>query len=766
MKNHPETNVVRAVQNSLDDALLKPEYRDRSDRHPVAGHCYTAAEAVYHLMGGRASGLVPVNIRHEGDSHWYLKDIRNNRFIDPTHEQFKDPVPYEQGTPKGFLTTQPSKRAQIIMDRAQNYLQQYENEPNKFTTIPYDVPPSEEPMNKSGALDPQFTQKNPNMRYAYHSTWPHAIHSILDRGLIPHDNPEGYGASNYSGTWVEPRANRVYLGTEKKVNNYDAPMLRVDLDKVRSDDLGSDEDAHSGRADQISVPRPQSEFAFRHEHGETLGGWADKHADILDSPENVQYSYANHGTISHLGKIPPQAIDINPNWDVEELYEFYEGGLEDYGDDPYYRKQIAELQEKKDGIEEFLKEEYLRRTGIVPERGADIHQLMEWFKEQQSERRWMEKNEYHSYTSSFSIEAAWPDIMQKAKRYLDTGKVVLHRNGFNHVVGTIIGDHGTYQTELSRQDPDSRAITGWSCSCPWGDYAWGRSRKFRKYEGRPCAHVLSLLWKAYSTPLDEDMEEDQVPANGEKTPMIPEIQEQQQEQVEESPEYEELEPDSTLEPPSVKDLTLPGQPLPPGGPPQKDLVPKLDPNVNQPMKNPPVPPKNPYHLPGALSRRYAHVARFVAGEDIPVFVKVTAVDVAKLKHLIEEGQTPIAKAVTPIYGEYSGGKIPVPNASPQRMHDDGTPLYGIHDLGWDPKTNTQMWPPQTGPEETGRFGEIPVGASLEVWDVDVTTGWILVAYSTNFGPLQHHLIRAWVEPQEIALTGRSTPFTRRKTHDA
>jgi hypothetical protein len=759
MKKHPETNVVRAVRNSLDDTLLKPEYRDRPDRHPVAGHCYTAAEAVYHLLGGRESGLVPVNIRHEGDSHWYLKDINTGRIIDPTVEQFKEPVPYQHGTPKGFLTSQPSKRAQIIMDKAQDYLQQYENDPNKFVAAPYDVAPGQAVENKLAALDPQFTMKNPGMRYAYHSTWPHAIHSILDRGLIPHDDPEGYAASNYSGQWTAPRANRVYLGTENLVSRYDSPMLRVDLDKLDRNNIGSDEDAHHLRHSEIGLPAPSSEFDYRHGQGDSLGDWADKNSDIIDLPENVEHSYRSFGSISHHGRIPPHAIEINPNWDLRDSYDLAKSSLEHYVDDPkYYAKDIREIEERLEGIQEFLREEYVRQTGSVPDFHAtpDLD-LMDWFENLQARRR-----DQESRTSSFSIEAAWPDIMQKAKRYLDTGKTIVHRNGFNHVVGTIIGDHGTYQTELSRQDPDSRAITGWSCSCPWGDYAWGRSRKFRKYEGRPCAHVLSLLWKAYSTPLDEDMEEDQVPANGEKTPMIPEIQEQQQEQVEESPEYEELEPDSTLEPPSVKDLTLPGQPLPPGGPPQKDLVPKLDPNVNQPMKNPPVPPKNPYHLPGALSRRYAHVARFVAGGDIPVFVKVTAVDVAKLKHLIEEGQTPIAKAVTPIYGEYSGGKIPVPNASPQRMHDDGTPLYGIHDLGWDPKTNTQMWPPQTGPEETGRFGEIPVGASLEVWDVDVTTGWILVAYSTNFGPLQHHLIRAWVEPQEIALTGRSTPFTRRQ----
>lgn len=100
--------------------------------------------------------------------------------------------------------------------------------------------------------------------------------------------------------------------------------------------------------------------------------------------------------------------------------------------------------------------------------------------------------------------AAWTDIMAKAKRLIQSGAVKILRNGYNDIVGQVVGDHGTYQTEITRNDPNSRAITGWQCDCPWDQFAWQRTRKWKKYEGRPCAHILASYWQALSTPTDED----------------------------------------------------------------------------------------------------------------------------------------------------------------------------------------------------------------------------------------------------------------------
>lgn len=105
----------------------------------------------------------------------------------------------------------------------------------------------------------------------------------------------------------------------------------------------------------------------------------------------------------------------------------------------------------------------------------------------------------------FRKTADWDEIMAKAKRLIQSNQVQILRNGYNNVVGHVQGDHGEYQTEIGRDDPNSRAITTWQCDCPWDQYAWQRTRKWKKYEGRPCAHVLATYWKALATPLDEDV---------------------------------------------------------------------------------------------------------------------------------------------------------------------------------------------------------------------------------------------------------------------
>jgi len=50
-----------------------------------------------------------------GGTHWFLR--RYDKVIDPTVRQFKRTPLYSRGHGCGFLTRQPSKRAQIIIDR-------------------------------------------------------------------------------------------------------------------------------------------------------------------------------------------------------------------------------------------------------------------------------------------------------------------------------------------------------------------------------------------------------------------------------------------------------------------------------------------------------------------------------------------------------------------------------------------------------------------------------------------------------------------------
>lgn len=98
----------------LTDDLRRPPWRGHPN--PLAGHCYVVSEVLYHLAGGRQSGLTPQFIQHEGQPHWFLR-ASDGAVIDPTAKQFETPVPYDLAKGCGFLTRGPSKRAQILLDR-------------------------------------------------------------------------------------------------------------------------------------------------------------------------------------------------------------------------------------------------------------------------------------------------------------------------------------------------------------------------------------------------------------------------------------------------------------------------------------------------------------------------------------------------------------------------------------------------------------------------------------------------------------------------
>ncbi len=80
----------------------------------MTGHCYVASEAVFALLGGKAAGLKPASVAHEGSTHWWLVTTEG-QVIDPTADQFATPVPYERGRCRGFLTREPSARAQEVL---------------------------------------------------------------------------------------------------------------------------------------------------------------------------------------------------------------------------------------------------------------------------------------------------------------------------------------------------------------------------------------------------------------------------------------------------------------------------------------------------------------------------------------------------------------------------------------------------------------------------------------------------------------------------
>jgi len=93
------------------------------------GRCYVAAEAVYHAIGGKASGWVPQVMRLPGGfalrdgscvyaaTHWYLRSADGLYVLDPTVHQFTE-APGYYGRGCGFLTKGPSRRARELLREA------------------------------------------------------------------------------------------------------------------------------------------------------------------------------------------------------------------------------------------------------------------------------------------------------------------------------------------------------------------------------------------------------------------------------------------------------------------------------------------------------------------------------------------------------------------------------------------------------------------------------------------------------------------------
>lgn len=104
-------------------AVLTPDLLNKQwskSRGPVTGHCYVAAEAVWHLLGGPFSGLKPAVISGKGWTHWFLRsDSLNTHIVDPTPDQFgpKSTPQYKKARSCGFLTPTPSRRAIEVIRR-------------------------------------------------------------------------------------------------------------------------------------------------------------------------------------------------------------------------------------------------------------------------------------------------------------------------------------------------------------------------------------------------------------------------------------------------------------------------------------------------------------------------------------------------------------------------------------------------------------------------------------------------------------------------
>ena len=107
-------DLIQKVQRHLTPAFLKVK---PTIDHPLAGHCYVASEALYHL-GLKDEGYTPCRGRDEdGVVHWWLVSPEGY-IVDPTAAQYLETgrtPPYARGRPGGFLTRGPCRRTQALL---------------------------------------------------------------------------------------------------------------------------------------------------------------------------------------------------------------------------------------------------------------------------------------------------------------------------------------------------------------------------------------------------------------------------------------------------------------------------------------------------------------------------------------------------------------------------------------------------------------------------------------------------------------------------
>src|SRR5690606_31855695 len=98
---------------------------------------------------------------------------------------------------------------------------------------------------------------------------------------------------------------------------------------------------------------------------------------------------------------------------------------------------------------------------------------------------------------TWHFTATWRDVQEKAKRIKDSGHVRIISSSPQYLVGEVRGDTNIYQSTIHFV-PGTRQIATWECGCAWAAYSWGRSGRWKKYEGRQCSHSLALLWEGQS----------------------------------------------------------------------------------------------------------------------------------------------------------------------------------------------------------------------------------------------------------------------------
>jgi hypothetical protein len=408
-----------------------------------------------------------------------------------------------------------------------------------------------------------------------------------------------------------------------------------------------------------------------------------------------------------------------------------------YGDASWYKWNS----DAKAAIEAYLGGP-VEITNNMADRGTDQGSSMKWLNDevtpeltpdQQAEAElqwiaWMEEAGQENWreirpdlAEKFSrvVTAEWQDIMENAKSLLDEGAVQIANNGATHVEGTVASQSEpgqSYETSFERDDPASSAITTWNCSCPWGEVSWGRTRQWKKYEGRPCKHTLAMYWQSLSQPLDEDR---------------PEAQGQGQ----------------LFNPAELNDGGF--QPAPgPGGPNMGQPQAPQQPQQQAPPAPPPPPNPSVITAPGQ-GGTVSIPGTFSANDPFTTFLRSKGWQQEVIESYLSQGELPLAvvEALKADIAEYyyHSSKLKQSDFEFVSAFNNGQvvrakmPMWGV-----DRDDNMQMVP-------QGTLGEV-------LWSDEAEC---IVIFPLDSGALEPHLVRVKDGAGNFAPTRAKTPFVKR-----
>jgi hypothetical protein len=98
------------------------------------------------------------------------------------------------------------------------------------------------------------------------------------------------------------------------------------------------------------------------------------------------------------------------------------------------------------------------------------------------------------HEAGFEFLATWKDVRAKAKRIRTEGGVRIVSASPLFLVGEVEGSTNLYETSIEYV-PGTKQAALWTCGCAWANYSWGRSGRWKRYEGRMCSHALALLYE-------------------------------------------------------------------------------------------------------------------------------------------------------------------------------------------------------------------------------------------------------------------------------